>query len=186
MNVPVLFGCPLCAVNSTPIFTLSFCLGGVLASYVLLKPFVKRVSKIWGWPRLTVNAGVGLLAMLCWPTFLCWYGLQMPNHHSVSRITICTAGLVICAVYLWVRGTWLLEQCHAATWFRQILFHGVLWAGMLIVGTFIGLGLVGLVFLGIVWPGWAFGWFIAHAGLGAFLGLFVYLGLHFVFLTLTW
>lgn len=182
MNVLALFSCAFCIMNSSPnaVFLLSFCLGGVLVSYVLLKPFVKRVSKIWGWPHLNVGSGVGLLAMLCWPSLICWAALQRPKH-SVSLIAICTAGLVLCAVYLWLRGTWLLEQRHAATWFRQILFHGILWPTMLITGILVGEGIVALVFLGVVSPSSAIPWFYHSAGTGVILGLFVFAGLNIVF-----
>ena len=93
---------------------------------------------------------------------------------------MCTTGLVLCAIYLWLRGSWLLQQCHVVTWFRHVLFLGVLGPSMLIVGTVVGYGIVALLLVGLAWPSAAIQMFLIHAGVGAVLGAILYGGLHYV------
>ena len=69
MYVPILFACPACAMGTRFAWFLSFCIGGVLVSYFLLRPFVARVTATWGWPRPNVACGVSLVPILAWPSF---------------------------------------------------------------------------------------------------------------------
>jgi hypothetical protein len=178
MHVPVLLACPACAMQSPFFLGLSICVGGVLVSHLLLRPFVARVSRIWGWPRPSATCCVSLLPILAWPSLFCAIGLQS---HGIVRVAICTSGLVLCAVYLWLRGAWLLQQCGVVAWFRQFLFLAILGPGMLIAGAVVGFGIVGLLLFGLAWPAAAIPWFLVHGGIGGVLGAILFGGLCYVF-----
>jgi hypothetical protein len=178
MYVPVLFACPMCAMQTPFMFALAFCIGGVLVSYLLLKPYTSRISAKWGWPRLEAVRCIALLPLLAWPCLFCLIGLQ---NHVMLRVVPCATGLVLCVVYAWLRGSWLLQQCSVAKWFRQFLFLSVFGPGTLIVGTLIGYAIVGLVFLGISWPSMAFSWFLPPACIGSVLWILLYGGFVYTF-----
>jgi hypothetical protein len=174
MCMPFLLGCPMCAMGAPPAVFLSVWLGGVLVSFVLLRPIVATVATRWGWPRMNVARYISLTPIFVCLSLLCWIGLQ---NHSLSRVIVCTVGLVLCALYLWMRGCWLLQQCDVTGWFQQFLFLGILGPGMLIVGAIVGHGIVGLLLLGLAWPSAAIPWFITYAGPGLVLGVLLHGGL---------
>lgn len=178
MCVPALFACPACAMDTRFALVLSFCIGGILVSYCLLRPFLANVSKTWGWPRLNVARCASLPVILFWPALFCWLSSQS---HTTVRVTICTAGLVLCAVYLWLRGSWLLQQLHVASWFRQVLFLGILGPGLLIAGVIVGNGIVVLLLVGLVWPAMAIPWFLIDIAVGGVFCAILYSGLRYVF-----
>lgn len=178
MHGVILFACPMCALSSPFFFALSFSIGGVLVSYGLLRPFAARVSERWGWPRLDVSSVLALASIFVWPCFFGWMGAQT---YTPSRVATGVTGIAFCAVYLWLRGAWLLDQCRVSGWFRRFLFLGILGPGLLIAGLPVGQALVGLVFLGLVWPSAALLWFLTHVCVGAFIGTIVYSGLCCVF-----
>jgi hypothetical protein len=177
MHVPALFACPLCLMQTPFALFLSLSIGGPFISYCFLRPFVVRVSRIWGWPHLNKALCVSALPLLVWPCLFCWVGLQT---HTISRVICCTGGLVLCAVYLWLRGCWLLEQCHIVRWFSQILFLGVLGPGLLVVGTIVGQGVVGLIVLAFLWPSMAIQFFLECAVVGAIPMILLYGGFRYV------
>lgn len=173
-----LFACPMCAMSSPIMVWLSIGFGGVPVSYWLLRPAVRRISNVWGWPRMNVSGCVSLALLLVWPGLLGWMGLQ---NHGIPRVAICTAGLALCAIYLWIRGSWLLQQCGAATWGRQILLFGFLGQAALIAGDFVGQSILGLIYLALIWPGQAIPWFLANGVVAAILLAVVYGGFRYVF-----
>jgi hypothetical protein len=175
MQLPLLFACPLCTLDTPEACFLSLALGGVLVSHWLLRPLVSRVARRWGWPRPSLACWASLLPILAWPAVFCWIGLQS---HGVPLVAACTAGLVACALYLWLRGVWLLEQCHVASRTGQFLFLGFLGPGMLVAGGLVGRGIVGLLWLGVLWPSQAIPWFLVHAGLGTGIGAVIAVLLH--------
>ena len=178
MHVPVLFACPACAMETPFALFLSFCIGGVLVSYLFLKPYVARVSMIWGWPRPNVARYVSLLPILVWPSLICWLGLKS---HAIPRVAMCTIGLILCVLYLWLRGCWLLQQCDVVAWFRQVFFLSILGPAMLIVGFIVGHGIVVLLLVGLAWPSMAIQLFLIDVGVGAVPGVLLYGGLCYVF-----
>lgn len=178
MSAPILIACPMCALGQPLAYFLAFWIGGVVISRWLLRLYIAHVSTIWGWPRLRFAHGAALLAILAWPAFACYVGQQ---NHGLTRVAACTAGLVLCAVYLWLRGTWLLEQCQVVAPSRQILLLGLLGPLSLVAGFMVGYGVLGLVFLGMAWPIQAIPWFLVHAGPGVLLAMILQAGLSHVF-----
>lgn len=183
MYSPVLFACPMCAMQTPFVFFLSIWIGGVLISYLSLRPWAARISKVWGWPRLIAVRWISLLFLLAWPCLFCWVGLL--SNHTISRVAICTVGLVLCDIYAWLRCSWLLEQCCVVRWFRQFLFLSILWPGLLIVGTILGNAAVGLVFLSISWPSMAVSFALPSACVGLLVWMLLYGGLEYVFRNVT-
>jgi hypothetical protein len=178
MSVPILFACPMCAMQTPFMFAMAFCIGGVLVSYLLLKPYVSRVSIRWGWPRLRAIHCISLLLLLPWSYLFCWVGLQ---NHAMLRVVACTTGLVLCTIYVWLRASWFLQQCYVVKWFHQFLVLSVFGPGVLIAGTFIGSAIVGLVFLSISWPSEAISWSVPPAFIGAVLWFLLYGGFCYTF-----
>ncbi len=178
MNIPVPFACPACTTIALVPSFLSFCIGGVLISYCLLKPHVKKISTIWGWPSLNTASNISLLLLSFWPGLFCWIGSQ---NHSALRVMLCTTGLVSCTIYLWLRGCWLLQQCHIASLFRQVLFLGILGPGILIVGTIVGQGIVGSVLFAMYSPSAVKDFFMPYAAMSTISFLLLYYSLEYVF-----
>jgi hypothetical protein len=164
MHGPVLLACGMCVVQSVPILCLSFIVGGVWVSHRLLKPFVIHVSARWGWPQWNAPRCISLISLLAWSGVWAWIGARS---HGPCFVAICVSGLVLCSVYLWIRGCWLLQQCRIEAWLPQFLFLSVLGPGMLIVGVILGQAVVGGLLLGIIWPAVAIPWFVGYAGVGA-------------------
>ena len=178
MHIPVLFACPACFMNSPFAYCLSLCIGGVLISYSFLKPHVRKISKIWGWPCLNTASYSSLLLLFLWPFLFCWVG---SHNHPVLRVITCTTALVLCNVYLWLRGCWLLQQCHITTSSRQVLFLSILGPGMLIAGIIVGQGIVGLVLFTMSCTSMAVQWFFTCAIMGGIPVALLYCGLQYVF-----
>lgn len=178
MSAPILIACPMCALDQPMAHVLAFWLGSVVVCWWLLRPYGARVSAIWGWPRLRFAHGAALLAILVWPALFCYIGQRS---HEFTRVVTCTTGLVLCAVYLWLRGAWLLEQCQVVAPSRQMLLLGVLGPLSLVAGFLVGYGVLGLLFLGMAWPIQAIPWFLVYAGPGALLALIIRAGLSQVF-----
>ncbi len=168
----------MCALDQPVVHVLAFCIGGVVVVPWLLRPYGARVSTIWGWPRLRLPHGMALLSMLIWPALACYVGHL---NHGLTRVAACTAGLVLCAVYLWLRGAWLLEQCQVVAPSRQMLFLALLGPLMLVAGFLVGYGVLGLLFLGMAWPIQAIPWLLVHGGPGALLAMILHAGLGQVF-----
>lgn len=178
MGSMALFACPACALASPIFHLLTMVVGPTIVSAVVLRPFVRGVRKVWGWPRMDRGRLSSLLLLLLWLVPLWFLG---ENNHSAQRASICVAGLSVCFTYLWFRFCWLLDQHGVTATWREIVFPGILWPIMILLGTIVGAWILSLSLLLPDCPTdllWVTGWAIF---LGVPVGLFVIVGLGAVF-----
>ena len=90
-----------------PAYSAGVFLGMAGVSWLVLRPYVKPLLRIWGWPGMSPARLVSLLLLLPWVVLMFLIGYY---NHPLLRVLLCVSGLTACVVYLWLRACWLLDQ----------------------------------------------------------------------------
>ena len=136
MNASFLFlACPGCTLETPHFFVGSLIVGGPIVCFVLLRPYVTRIKKYWGWPRFQIADFTSLFLLLIWPLVLSQSAL---SHIPKDRIVFATTLLIACVILFWVRLLWLLQQNSVLLLWKRALFVGLIIPLLLILGTILG------------------------------------------------
>ena len=119
MTNAILLGCMGCAMSGIGAFYFPAVIGGPIAGFFYLKPYLPTAGTTWGLAKVRIQ---DLFSLSIWYACPLALARQSATSEDVEWIVIPTLLILFCLAYLWYRALWLLELNQVRAFWKRTTF----------------------------------------------------------------